>query len=106
MGESFLQKSIAQDGTGAAKVTALAFLAGAKDIFPHVDAPNFKAPPNFPGNFKEFAAANSHVVLQHLRNKIKKCPNCGKPNAFLLDNCNQCGHTLKDTPITFSNNLF
>ena len=117
------QKSFTGDGTGAANVTAVAYLTGAKDIFPHVNMLPDRDPPKFPGNgpllqnskiyatklyacasvqggFKEFAAGKGDAVSQQLRNKVKKCPECGKPNAFLLCAvCRLCAiSSLTSTP--------
>ena len=106
-----MQKSFTGDGAGAAKIASVAYLTGAKkDAFPHVNALPDRDPPKFPGklltnsnglrsdvcvcvvirsmagNFKDFAAGKGDSIAQQLRNKIKKCPNCGKPNAYLLSN--------------------
>lgn len=65
--------------------------------------------PAFQGTVDEFIA--SHVdgadrVVRMLRNRVKKCESCGKPNAFTLAICNGCGHSLTDTVISFSPNVF
>jgi hypothetical protein len=41
-----------------------------------------------------------------LRNRVKKCELCGKPNGFTLATCNQCGHSLTATAISFTPNVF
>lgn len=41
-----------------------------------------------------------------LQNKVKKCCQCGKPNGFTLAACNSCGTALRDTEISFTNNIF
>lgn len=41
-----------------------------------------------------------------LKNKVKKCGVCGKPNGFTLKNCNGCSNDLTKTEISFTNNVF
>jgi hypothetical protein len=45
-------------------------------------------------------------LQQQTKNKVKKCASCGKPCAFTLTNCNQCGQDLTALPITYTNNVF
>jgi len=49
---------------------------------------------------------NAEGLQRQMKNKGKKCPQCGKVVAFTLPTCNQCGHNLKDVPLSFSNNVF
>jgi hypothetical protein len=41
-----------------------------------------------------------------LRNKVKKCPGCSKPNAFTLATCNNCGGSLEQVDLSHSTNIF
>ena len=51
------------------------------------------------------AGAIAHLQ-RLLRNKVKKCPACGKPNGFTLATCNGCGGSLGEVGISFSTNVF
>lgn len=41
-----------------------------------------------------------------MRNEVKKCPTCQKPNAFSLSYCNSCGENLSHVPVEHTNNVF
>jgi hypothetical protein len=62
-----------------------------------------------PDDFLASFAANEsaqRAIATRLKNKVKKCPACAKPNAFTLDVCNACGHDIKSTEISYTNNVF
>jgi hypothetical protein len=82
----------------------------------HIDQTGEKTPPAFNGDVDGFV---KHITEQkqldqisveklklQTKNKVKKCPNCGKPNAFTLNKCNQCGRDLSTVPISYTNNVF
>ena len=46
------------------------------------------------------------VVGARLKNKVRKCAACQKPNAFTLATCNACGHDLSKTELSYTNNVF
>ncbi len=56
------------------------------------------------------AAASDEVtrerLAEQLRNKVKQCPVCKKPNAFTLSVCNGCSNDLTKVAIGFTNNVF
>lgn len=88
-----------------------AHFAKAKDVFAHINqltGPEIQSKPPVLGSNDDFLAKhnNSEDLQKQMKNKGKKCPNCGKIVAFTLPNCNQCGHSLKDVSISFSNNVF
>jgi hypothetical protein len=88
-----------------------AFLADvAPNAYPQVPQLAAKSDARFDGGPEEFLAqcpaADSAVVQRRLKNKVRKCPGCGKPNAFTLAQCNSCAHSLADVEITFTNNVF
>jgi hypothetical protein len=66
----------------------------------------------FDGGADEFAAsfasdaAQKRAIEQRLRNKVRKCRTCGKPNAFTLAHCNSCGASLADVDVSFTTNVF
>ena len=72
------------------------------------------SPPAFAGSVEDFMAHHTHgaagvpadVLRRQLLNKVKKCPACGKPNAYTLDTCNGCGQDLSATPLSHTNNVF
>lgn len=82
----------------------------APDAYPHVPQLNAKSDARFDGTPEDFLAqcpaAESAIVQRRLKNKVRKCPNCGKPNAFTLANCNSCAHSLANVDISFTNNVF
>ena len=64
------------------------------------------SPPLFVGDPASFLAgiADEHQrakAAEQLRNKVKKCPVCQKPNAFTLPTCNGCSNDLSKVVIVF-----
>ena len=49
--------------------------------------------------------ADKEALQIQLRNKVKKCATCGKPNAFTLATCNGCSSEL-NVEISYTNNVF
>lgn len=85
-----------------------ALLAGAHpNAFPQVDIPKGigTATPKFSGGFDAFVAATP-AVKDQASNLIKKCPQCGKPCAITMTNCNACNASLTEVETTKSPNLF
>lgn len=86
----------------------IAWLAKAKPCQVYVDSIAESSPAKFDGDpsaFIESKGKDSDVALQ-LRNKVRKCKVCNKPNAFTLANCNSCSNSLKDVEVSFTNNVF
>lgn len=93
-----------------------AFLCDVRDVYPHVPqvtsdgADAVKA--RFVGTPDEFLASFSanvdeqRVISGRLKNKVRKCAGCSKPNAFTLSTCNSCGHDLRSTETSYTNNVF
>jgi hypothetical protein len=50
--------------------------------------------------------ATRQRLAEQLRNKVRKCRVCSKPNAFTLSVCNGCSSDLSDVEIGFTNNVF
>lgn len=93
--------------------TVVAFLARVRKdaVVPTVAQPSFaKSEPAFAGSVDEYISASSpdttSRVQSMLRNRVKKCEVCGKPNGFTLSTCNQCGHSLTKTVISHTPNVF
>lgn len=82
------------------------------EAFWHPPNVQLTSQPRFNGSVDEFLAHHgaSHSADDGLRrkmkNKVKKCPKCGKPCAFVLASCNACGNDLLDVPIQFVDNVF
>ncbi len=100
-------------GAGARKVDdGIVYLADAKPLPEDclVNRPVGIGRPDAPfaGTPEEFLASvdGDALVTQQMRNSVKKCPGCGKPNAFTLAECNQCGADLSAVAIGHSNNIF
>jgi len=78
------------------------YFAGAIPEFPHVDQRYAVIEPTFKGKADEFPL----IDTDQLKNKVKKCDKCGKPNAYTMNTCNQCGNDLSETEIGSSTNIF
>lgn len=65
-------------------------------------------PPAFDGDPVAYLAARGDDpnLAAQLRNRVKKCPVCGKPNAFTLAVCNGCANDLRAVPESFTHNVF
>lgn len=79
----------------------IGWLARAKTPNPNsiVDCTAEKSAPLFVGDPSEYIASIQDEqirlrVSEQLRNKVKKCPVCQKPNAFTLPTCNGCSNDL------------
>jgi hypothetical protein len=90
----------------------VSFFAGAKaGKFPTVPQITSQlTSPAFVGTVDEFVAAqgekNIAAVQRMMRNRVKKCLTCHKPNAFTLVTCNGCGSSLEAVEISYSPNVF
>lgn len=85
-----------------------AWLGGADaGRFPICDRPAGlgKEQPLREGGFDELRAEVPALDPQS-KNRIKKCPQCGKPNAYSMPNCNACSTDLTSTPESTVPNLF
>lgn len=82
------------------------YVAGADPSFAwaHVDRLDAPAEPKWPS--MDDLQAKHPEIQDQLRNKIKKCKNCGKPCAFTLTDCNSCGSSIKEVEISYSPNVF
>ena len=58
----------------------------------------------FDGGFAELIKECA-ALKEQTENKVKKCA-CGKPNAYTMESCNNCGSALRDVPISTTPNLF
>merc|ERR1711977_800898 len=80
--------------------------------FPHPQNVQLATEPRFNGSVDQFLAqhgasdATSDQLRRKLKNKVKKCPMCGKPCAFCLQSCNSCSADLSKVPISFTDNVF
>lgn len=99
------------NGPGAFQLAdgRIAYLAFAKkDGFPSVDQrAGLTVAPNA-GSVEDFVQRHEQepTLVRQVRNKVRKCAGCGKPNAFTLPHCNGCGLDLSTTAISFTNNVF
>eukprot|EP01127_Copromyxa_protea_P014324 TRINITY_DN3973_c0_g1_i1.p1 TRINITY_DN3973_c0_g1~~TRINITY_DN3973_c0_g1_i1.p1 ORF type:complete len:440 (-),score=80.36 TRINITY_DN3973_c0_g1_i1:37-1356(-) len=85
------------------------YLAGAKDVYPHVDQISSKVEPQVQGTPDDFLAEKANEIEKYqyqMKNKVRKCPACSKAVAFTLASCNGCGHDLREVEITYTNNIF
>lgn len=82
------------------------------DAFPHPPNVQLETKPRFEGSVDEFLAHHgasdsiTDVLRRKMKNKVKKCPSCGKPCAFILETCNSCSADLREVPIQFVDNVF
>ncbi len=70
-----------------------------------------QSPPLFAGDPAAYVATapdeeTRQRLAEQLRNKVRKCRVCNKPNAFTLTVCNGCSSDLSDVEIGFTNNVF
>eukprot|EP00940_MAST-03C_sp_MAST-3C-sp2_P003492 g3492.t1 len=91
----------------------LELVSAKADAFPHCDQPfKEKTKCTFDGSVDDFVKSylekgvSEKALQRQTKNKVKKCEKCGKPCAFTLSNCNSCGASLKDTKISYTNNVF
>lgn len=79
------------------------------EFFPHVNCDPTLSEPAFPGMPEEYIKSLPEEIQEkvraQLRNKIRKCP-CGKAVAYISKNCNLCGSSMENVPISFSDNVF
>lgn len=88
-------------------------LAQASDNFPHIPYTAEAISPGFNGDYDEFRAQVlartpelDQLLQMQTKNRVKRCPQCNKPNAFTLSHCNACGYNLTAVEISFTNNIF
>jgi hypothetical protein len=56
---------------------------------------------------QQLAGTPQESIAQHiLRNTVKKCTACEKPNAITLVTCNNCGASIAETPTSYTTNVF
>eukprot|EP01087_Luapelamoeba_hula_P017373 TRINITY_DN5468_c0_g1_i1.p1 TRINITY_DN5468_c0_g1~~TRINITY_DN5468_c0_g1_i1.p1 ORF type:complete len:432 (-),score=77.22 TRINITY_DN5468_c0_g1_i1:169-1464(-) len=90
----------------------LAYLCNAKDNVSHIDQLAEESPASFNGDPDAFLESFKDrptiydALQRQMKNKVRKCPSCGKPVAFTLPTCNQCDHDLGSVPIGYTNNIF
>lgn len=80
--------------------------------YPSVPMLADKAEPTIDGNIDD-VAKKSPALMEALYNDVKVCTakkangdKCGKPCAFMMKACNQCGASLEDVAISKSENVF
>jgi len=56
-------------------------------------------------DFREQHAGDEKVLAQ-LKNRVLVCPNCAKPNAYTLSECNACGAALAGVEESTNDNIF
>jgi len=101
--KNFLKDSSWNCSTGVVS----GYLSSAKaDAFPHVNAVKGSSAPGITGTVKEFCTDKPDDWVEQMRNRIKKCSGCGKPNGYTLGFCNQCGNDLSSVEISYSDNVF
>ncbi|KAH3756268.1 hypothetical protein Pelo_11903 [Pelomyxa schiedti] len=94
-------------GVGTASPHAI-LVSPKPDAFPRINHIAEEFPPHVtcsPDEFLTRSESNPELRKQ-LKNKVRKCAGCGKPNAFTLTNCNACGASLASVPISFTDNVF
>eukprot|EP01125_Pyxidicula_operculata_P022704 TRINITY_DN9513_c0_g1_i1.p1 TRINITY_DN9513_c0_g1~~TRINITY_DN9513_c0_g1_i1.p1 ORF type:complete len:382 (+),score=96.01 TRINITY_DN9513_c0_g1_i1:26-1171(+) len=83
------------------------YLAKAKDIFPHVNNITGNPQPSVPGTVEDFLKKhNDESLNKRAKNKVRKCPSCGKAVAFTMSFCNGCSADITKTEISYTNNVF
>ena len=93
----FLHGAFALDGAAARLVKAK------PANFPHVSMVPKRTDATV-ATMSELEEACPAAAFQ-LKNRVRKCATCGKPNAYTLTTCNSCGSALPDE-ITYTNNIF
>eukprot|EP01006_Ploeotia_vitrea_P062989 TRINITY_DN84752_c0_g1_i1.p1 TRINITY_DN84752_c0_g1~~TRINITY_DN84752_c0_g1_i1.p1 ORF type:complete len:388 (+),score=52.07 TRINITY_DN84752_c0_g1_i1:76-1239(+) len=65
-------------------------------------------PPKFKGTIKEFLEkhGNKEALAIQMRNRVRVCSHCNKPNGYTLLNCNGCGTSLAEIKVSFTDNVF
>lgn len=92
--------------------TFVQFLAGYRGSLGNIPVPAaVQKTPSFPSDVKSFidsisASVPAGTPSRVLLNKVKKCATCQKPNGFTLAVCNQCGSSLREVNISFTDNVF
>ena len=76
----------------------------------------YQATPAFDGSLEEFVVAQLEAggggadlkaaLERQARNRVRKCPSCGKPNAVTLNTCNACGFNISAVEASFTSNVF
>lgn len=94
-------------GTDIERTFRDAYLAGAiAEKFPVSDLPKLGTDTaKLDGGFEDLLRLEPRLEPQTV-NRIKKCPNCGKPNAYTVASCNACGTDLNEVAESTTSNLF
>jgi len=87
-------------------VTEMVLSGPKRGVFSYVDCIHELINPAFPGTVKEFLNTVPGALPEQLRNKVKLCPRCNKPNGYTLVHCNGCQYNLTKVEIGFTDNLF
>jgi hypothetical protein len=84
------------------------YLAKLKVAPPYVDLDLTQESEPLHSSLQEFKdkLAGDQTVLARMQNKVKVCPACGKPCAYLSANCNSCGFSIADTQVSHTDNVF
>lgn len=94
---------------GGVQMLRCQYLAGLKEeskaTYPLVPMLDEKSDFTIDGTIDTVAEAHPELNLA-LYNDVKVCAKCGKPCAFTMEVCNSCGASLKDVPISKSENVF
>jgi hypothetical protein len=92
---------------GGVQMLRSQYFAGVKEenLYPTVPRPSFAFEAKIDGTLNDVAKHHPHLK-QCLFNNIKLCEGCGKPCAVTFLVCNGCGKSLKDTPLSESENVF
>jgi len=87
---------------------AYSYLAGAMiGATPYVGQLQMQSEPRFNDSIDAFRERHADPETQaRLRNSVKICAKCGKPCAVTLENCNACGASLKEIPLSYNDNVF
>eukprot|EP00416_Gambierdiscus_australes_P033249 CAMPEP_0171102286 /NCGR_PEP_ID=MMETSP0766_2-20121228/57387_1 /TAXON_ID=439317 /ORGANISM="Gambierdiscus australes, Strain CAWD 149" /LENGTH=402 /DNA_ID=CAMNT_0011562533 /DNA_START=65 /DNA_END=1273 /DNA_ORIENTATION=+ len=94
---------------GGVQMLRSQYLAGfreeSKTSHPWIPMLDEKAEFTIDGNIDTVAEAHPDL-RPALFNDVKVCGKCSKPCAFTMTNCNSCGASLEDIPISKSENVF
>eukprot|EP01089_Gocevia_fonbrunei_P017793 TRINITY_DN5881_c0_g1_i2.p1 TRINITY_DN5881_c0_g1~~TRINITY_DN5881_c0_g1_i2.p1 ORF type:complete len:390 (+),score=90.15 TRINITY_DN5881_c0_g1_i2:54-1172(+) len=102
-------EQVSNSKSGAFSVTLNGYLAKSNDNFPHINQITDTHSATFEGTPDDYLVKhnNDSALNRQMKNKVKKCPQCNKPNAFTLTVCNGCGYPdLGKVDISYTNNIF
>jgi hypothetical protein len=100
-------KDLVGHSSGVYEVRLSGYLALAKEVFPYVNRLAEENPCFVEGTPDDLIAkVKDDNFAKRTKNKVRKCPACGKAVAFTLSNCNSCSADVSKSEITYTNNVF